>query len=114
MVDDEEDVRLLFELYLRGRGHAATVVDSAAAARRVLTDATFDVVFIDVALPDAEGTGVVEQLRAEGLLPPRVVLVSGLPRTVVEELAADLGVVPLCKPFAVDELDAVLGVGDGD
>lgn len=113
VVDDDEDVRLLFELYLRGRDHVATAVGSAAAARAALAEHAYDVLCLDVELPDAAGADLVRELRTSGALPDHVVLVSGLHRTPLEHLAGELGVVPLGKPFTVADLDELFARLDG-
>ncbi len=114
VVDDEEDVRVLLELYLRGRGHGAVTTGSPAAARAALSDRSFDVLLLDVGLPGVEGPTLVEQLRADDLLPSHVVLMSGLRSGTLAGLAADVGAVPLAKPFEVADLDAVFAGLDDD
>lgn len=115
VVDDEEDVRVLFELYLRGRGHGVTVVGSGAAARSALEADTFDVLVLDLSLPDAIGAQFAAELRDAGLLPRHVVLASGTRPAVLGELATSMGAAPLAKPFTVDELDGVFaGLDDAE
>ena len=114
VVDDQEDVRLLLELYLKGRGHGVVATASSAEARAALASGSVDVLLVDVGLPDVEGPALVEQLRDEGLLPSHVVLMSGLLAGTLADLAAAAGAVPLHKPFEVDDLDALFaGLADG-
>lgn len=115
VVDDEQDVRVLLELYLAGRGHDVTAVGTGAAARRELVDGTFDVLCLDLTLPDVEGPQLAQELRGAGLLPQDLVLVSGQRPATLASLAADLGGVPLAKPFTVADLDALFaGLGSVD
>lgn len=108
VVDDEEDLRVLLDLYLRGRGHTPAVAGSAREARAALAAGNFDAMLLDVTLPDEDGPSLVRSLRAQGNLPERVVLVSAVRPAVLGDLAAELDAVHLAKPFDIAQLDAVL------
>ena len=109
VVDDEEDLRVLLDLYLRSRGHTPVLAASAAGARDALHGGQFDALLLDVTLPDESGPDLVRSLRDDEVLPARLVLVSAVRPPVLAELAAELDAVHLPKPFDIAALDAVLG-----
>lgn len=108
VVDDAEDIRVMLELFLRGRGHSPVLAASAAEARAALAHRTFDAMLLDVTLPDEQGPDLVRSLRADDLLPPRVALLSAVRPAALEVMAEGLDVVHLTKPFDVAALDELL------
>lgn len=64
--DDEEPRRLLTEV-LRGHGYGAMGVADGASAERALDEVTFDLVLLDLELPDIHGLELLE--RGNGLHP---------------------------------------------
>jgi len=67
IVDDNRDAAESLGIVLSAVGHAVQVEDSSMAAlRRVQTD-SFDICLLDIGLPDMDGYGLVERLRAAPL-----------------------------------------------
>ena len=77
--DDAADARLVIELFRDCRAVAAEVrhVTRIADARLALAEDTYDVVLLDLSLPDGFGTATVRRVRADAPHTPVVVL-SGL------------------------------------
>jgi CheY-like chemotaxis protein len=102
VVDDELPVRKVTRLMLERAGHAVEEAgDASAAVDRVRAAfRPFDVVLLDVTLPDRSGTDLVRELR---ILAPgsRVVLTSGRMEADYPAHGAD-GYLP--KPFSNDQL----------
>ena len=72
VVDDEPTLRLGFSYALSNR---ETVVDTAATGRQALEKTkagTYDVIILDLRMPDIDGLGVIETLRLSGNLTPIV------------------------------------------
>lgn len=69
VIDDEPDLRTLYELTLLREGYRVETAGSLQEAWQVLNDRTFDVVITDMRLPDGMGveilTGIKSQRRAE-------------------------------------------------
>ncbi|GAA5122822.1 hypothetical protein GCM10023212_20110 [Luteolibacter yonseiensis] len=66
VVDDEPTLRLGFAYALTGR---TTVVETAASgplALERLADSSYDIMFLDLRMPEMDGLGVIERLRARG------------------------------------------------
>ena len=101
VVDDDPDMRESLARLLRG-SYEVTTAANAEEARRLLSLQRFDVVLLDVWMPDAIGTSVVRMLRASGNSVP-VILVSADPH--VAARAEEWGAVAwVRKPYAGEEL----------
>jgi two-component system phosphate regulon response regulator OmpR len=66
IVDDDLRLRDLLERYLAEQGYACRGVGSLAAMRRVLAAEAFDLLVLDLMLPDGDGLEACRQLRAAG------------------------------------------------
>jgi two-component system phosphate regulon response regulator OmpR len=106
LVDDEPSVRDLLRTFLELRGFVLTVASTAREAFAASAGARFDLLVIDIHLPDGAGSDVAYRLRQQqpGM---RVVFISGAP-----DVTADLverGSDPvLTKPFSMRDLDRVV------
>jgi PAS domain S-box-containing protein len=112
IVDDDGAVRRLVTNRLAMLGVAVTSEATGSAALAELRHTSFDVVILDLALPDRSGFEILHALR-ELEVPPHVIILSAAgsetDRVQALELGADDYVV---KPFFVRELTArVLAVG---
>lgn len=105
LVEDDIDILELVTQYLQGYGMAVTAVSSARQMEDAMRRQTFDVVLLDLMLPDANGLELCRQLRARSLMPVIMLTAQGDPvsRVVGLEIGADdyIG-----KPFEPRELVA--------
>ena len=112
IVEDELDLATALATGLRREGYAIDTAATAAEARVRLEDTPYDVVCLDLGLPDDDGRAVCREIRAGGLLlphatPPRVLMLTardGLDDRVggLDDGADDY----LVKPFSFAELAA--------
>ena len=108
VVDDDSSVRNACREIARNLGHQTHVADSVPAARTVLKGESIDVLLLDMKLPGGGGLALLEEVKS--LYPDTVVVVMTAFATVnsaVEAMrigASDY----LTKPFAMDELTAML------
>ncbi|MEL6977799.1 MAG: response regulator [Pseudomonadota bacterium] len=65
VVDDEPANRLLFETVLSQAGHLVTTADCGRAAVDAAARAPFDLVLMDLGLPDFNGFEATRRLRAQ-------------------------------------------------
>lgn len=63
VVDDEPDLRTLYELSLLKIGYAVDAVADLASARQCLAQERYDLLIIDMRLPDGMGLELVRELR---------------------------------------------------
>src|ERR1035437_6068747 len=64
VVDDEPDLRTLYELTLLRAGYRVEAVGSLEHARQLLSAHHFDVIITDMRLPDGLGLELIQQIRA--------------------------------------------------
>lgn len=102
VVDDEERLRQTFARALTGRGYAVTQAASHADAMRILGAESFDLLLLDINLPDATGWDVLRDLRAAGRSLPTVVFSAVPPKTALVREFGPVGV--LHKPFPMEAL----------
>lgn len=106
IVDDHAPTRRLLERNLELASHGVKLAGSCAEARAVLVAGAFDVIVLDVMLPDGSGIELCSRLRAEKLATPILLLTArGEVRDRVRGLDAGADDY-LAKPFAVAELNA--------
>jgi two-component system OmpR family response regulator len=116
LVDDEPELRTLVADYLQRYAMHVTAVGDGATLRRTLATGGFDVLLLDLMLPDANGLDLCQWVRAHHPLPLIMLTAQGDPasRIVGLELGADDY---LPKPFEPRELvariHAVLRRGSG-
>lgn len=106
LVEDEAPLRGVLARYLRAQGHEVVEAQTAAVARSALDSGSFDVLLLDVNLPDDTGWSVLRWLkdrRRDGERGPRVIVLSAIPPSSkrVAEFAPDA---VLNKPFPIDAL----------
>jgi|SRR6187402_145156 len=78
VVDDEADIRTSLESILRDEGYAVTSTGTATEALELIRDVEYDVVLLDIWLPDGDGLDVLAEIRAMGSTStPEVVIISG-------------------------------------
>ncbi|MGW2013612.1 response regulator transcription factor [Streptomyces sp. NPDC001927] len=108
VVDDDPPIADLVATVARYEGWDAVTANSGRDALRLAADFAPDIVVLDLMLPDIDGFGVLDGLRAAGTMVPVVFLTA---RDTVADRVAGLtrgGDDYLVKPFAVEELMARL------
>ena len=65
VVDDEPDLRTLYELTLLREGYRVEAAGTVAEAQRLLDAGRFDVVITDMRLPDGLGMGILQRAHRE-------------------------------------------------
>jgi two-component system KDP operon response regulator KdpE len=103
VVDDEPQIRRALRLVLRANGYDVVEVGTGEAALDSLTVQPFDLMILDLMLPDVDGVEVCRRLREWSRLP--VVVLSAHGEEEVKVLALDEGADDyVTKPFSAPEL----------
>ena len=106
IVDDDLALSQSVAMALRNKGHTCQIAGLGEQAVELAKDGAYDIIVLDIALPDIDGFEVIQLLRWEGVKVP-VLLESGLSGRDLESKGAALGVDEfLAKPFNMDELIA--------
>jgi DNA-binding response OmpR family regulator len=100
VVDDEVGVRNALSRGLRAEGMDVVCASDGPSGLREALTGTYDVILLDITLPDLSGHQVLKQLRAEGVDTP-VLLVSAKDGEIDQTHGLDLGADGyLVKPFS--------------
>jgi len=104
IVDDEANTLATLSRAFRLAGHEATVCDNAVKAVELAKSDHFDMIFSDVVMPGRDGLSLLEDLRAQGVTTP-VVMMSGQAHIAMAVRATKLGALDfLEKPISTDKL----------
>jgi DNA-binding response OmpR family regulator len=106
IVEDDTDVRDLLIEVCEDEGYDADGAGSVASATAALRTRQYDLVVLDLWLPDGSGTAVLRALRQVGSAVP-VVVCSGRPDAVLRTRMFEAGAdAVLEKPFSCNEMIA--------
>jgi len=104
VVDDEANTLASLSRAFRLAGHEASVCDNAAKALELAKSQNFDLIFSDVVMPVKDGLALLEEMRAQGITTP-VVMMSGQAHIEMAVRATKLGALDfLEKPVSTDKL----------
>jgi two-component system, OmpR family, phosphate regulon response regulator OmpR len=103
VVDDDDRIRGLLQKYLMRNGFLVTIARDAGQARRLLSGLEFDLIVLDVMMPDMDGVSLTRELRAKITTPILMLTAKGEAAQRIEgfEAGADDYLV---KPFEPKEL----------
>ena len=77
VVDDEADIRALIKDILTDEGYEVTNAGDATEARAARQDGKFDLILLDIWMPDTDGISLLREWSAQGDLDCPVVIMSG-------------------------------------
>jgi len=105
VVDDEPEVRETLRNGLVALGHQVVVADSGVEALRLAGARGFDIVLLDLRMPDMDGLAVLEALKGRGVA-AKMVILTGHAEVESAVTAMKLGAQDyLQKPIDLPELD---------
>src|SRR5256885_1284976 len=76
VAEDEENLAQILTTFLRGRGHPVVCGGDGKAAIQALRDETFDVVLLDIVMPEMDGLETLKLMRADPD-PPEIIIITG-------------------------------------
>lgn len=108
VIDDDKLIRSLFKETLEEQGHIVVTADTSADAVAYVMQRDFDLVFLDLKMPDTDGAEILREMRGiRSRLP--IIVITGYPDSDMMERAmrqGPLGIMP--KPF--NESDIIAAV----
>jgi len=108
LVEDEIDIQSFLRRSLEESGYKVEVASDGKAAERLAVERSFDILVVDLGLPDQDGISLILRLRQLGVRAPVLILSA---RRSVDDRVRGLeqgGDDYLTKPFALAELLARL------
>jgi DNA-binding response OmpR family regulator len=111
VVDDQEDIREMARLVLASAGYEVVVAPSGREALRLARQTAFDLLLLDINMPDLDGWATLRLLRADEELDRLAVAMFSVKSEVRDKVTSwqDGAIDYITKPFGVDELIARVG-----
>ncbi len=107
VIDDDPAIGLTIKSFLE-KSHAVVAVETAGEALRILEQQKFNLIFLDLNLPDVDGLSLYRQIKAMGKNIP-VVVITGLTDPALLTRAISEGAqFILNKPFSAEEVRQML------
>lgn len=108
VVDDTKNIRVLLTTCLEIEGYHVRSVSDGNQALQLLETESFDLIFLDIKLPEYSGTEVLRRMRAGGIETPVIIMTAfATVKNAVE--CTKLGAVAyLQKPFSAEKIRQVL------
>jgi two-component system response regulator VanR len=105
LIDDEEQVRMLFQVALEGAGYRVLTAESGKHGLRLLERQEVDVMLVDLLMPDMDGLELIPLLRKTRPAIKIIAISGGSGEWDYLDAAKSLGAhATLKKPFSVQEL----------
>jgi Response regulator containing CheY-like receiver, AAA-type ATPase, and DNA-binding domains len=114
VVDDTKNIRMILTKCLELEGYEVTTSSDGKQALDLLTSSTFDLIFLDIKLPEIRGTEVFRRLRDLGIKTPVIIITAyATVKNAVD--CTNMGAVAyLQKPFSSEKIRSVLKDLDTD
>ncbi|WP_457642936.1 sigma-54-dependent transcriptional regulator [Persephonella sp.] len=108
VVDDEKNITDLLKDILEDEGFSVEVASDISSAKEKLKEQDFDIVFLDVWLPDGEGTDLIQFIKENSQL-TKIIMISGHANIPIAVKALKEGAYDfLEKPISTDSILAVI------
>jgi len=107
VVDDEQLVRWFLDRALKKSGHSVITASGIAEAVEKLHAEKFDMLFVDLRMPEGSGTELIRQLSSLSYELKVIVCSAYITVELEDEFRAN-GICILKKPFKLDELNQTL------
>jgi two-component system, NtrC family, response regulator AtoC len=112
VIDDEPIIRRSLELQLRGKRLSVSLCSTIAEAERLIARDSFDLMFVDVRLPDGDGTDLLNRL-APSPEKPLIVVMTGYGTIESAVNCIRTGAFDyIIKPFSASQIDVILRKAD--
>ena len=105
IVEDDNDISMVEEVYLEASGHEVCIVDNGENAISRIATEKFDLIILDVLLPDKNGYDVCKEVRSKVDIP--IIMVTAMSEPIDKIRGLGLGADDyISKPFDPAELTA--------
>lgn len=111
VVDDDKDIRSILTDILTERGYGVTEASSGESALELVDESSFDLILLDVMMPDMDGWSVLREIRSRPYMPVIMLTARDLENDEVFgfELGADEYITkPFRKAILLARINAVL------
>ncbi|UCF60325.1 MAG: response regulator [Anaerolineaceae bacterium] len=115
VVDDEPDTLGLIKLTLQTAGYLVQTATGGREGLRLIREEPFDVVILDIMMPDVSGFDVMRELNNDPTPPPPVIFLTARSSEEDQETGMSLGVShyllkPITRGSLLDAINQALGM----
>ena len=104
LVEDGEDHRILIERFLKAKGASVGLASDGVHGVRMALEHSYDVILMDVQMPNLNGREATAKLRASGCMVP-IIALSAFATKIEKEKCLAVGMNEyLTKPIGIDDL----------
>lgn len=104
IIDDDPEIRLILTKYLNEINHMPMVVETLSDGLDAVKSVNFELIFLDVNLPDGDGLDALPVIK-NGASEPEVIIITEEGNTKGAKMAFDNGVWDyILKPFSKNEI----------
>ena len=108
VVDDTKNIRMLLEKTMQMEGFTVETASTGTEGLEKIRSGSYDLIFLDIKLPEISGTEVLRKIRAENINTP-VIIITAYPTVKNAVDCVQLGAITyLQKPFTADRLKNIL------
>jgi CheY-like chemotaxis protein len=108
IVDDVKNIRMLLTRCLEIEGYDVYTSDNGTDALELIQNNKYDLIFLDIKLPEVKGTEILRRIREMGIKTP-VIIITAFASIKNTFECAQLGAVAyMQKPFTGDKIKSVL------
>jgi DNA-binding NtrC family response regulator len=104
IIDDEENIRNLLKLFLEANDCSAVTEENAEEGLAAIRNTSFDMVLLDIYLPDGNGLSVLKQILDIQPNLPVIMITGGTDMEIAEECLKSGAVDYIAKPFDFEYL----------
>ena len=107
MVDDNQDITKMLSRYFSLKGHQCIVSNDGQNALAILLNQKFDVVLLDIAMPEFSGIDIIDKLASSGKIKDQKIILftaSSPPPEEVDKMLKKGAHSCLKKPMDPDEI----------
>jgi CheY-like chemotaxis protein len=116
LVDDNAEITEMVSFYLQSNGAECKVANTGRGGLEEIRRGKYDVVILDLAIPEFSGFDVFNALKKEGLIESNNIVIftaSSISEENVESMVRDGAKLVLRKPVSLDDLQSVIATFDG-
>lgn len=108
VVDDTKNIRTLLTKCLELEGYKVVTANDGNQALELLEKEIFDLVFLDIKMPNISGTEVLKRMRKNGITIPVIIITAYATIKNAVECTRMGAVAYLQKPFTAEKVNSVL------
>lgn len=75
LVDDNKEITHVISTFFKAKNHSCRVINEGKAALQVIKNEDFDLILLDLAMPDFSGHDIIDELDASNMLRSKNIIV---------------------------------------